>query len=263
MKNTFFVFVGDCMARQSFRAFSRIGSEGDRVLKENKQFTPAEDEMLETLSFDETRSAELSVPKQYVVKANSAYVQWHEGRIDDVIQRCQQLFDESGLDPSHDDVVIWANFAIHTYFLGSKGDFGPSQDRRKKLHDLITRLRQSFRGARIAWMTASHLDLNLMASSPEGPHTHYYNQAGVKPKTIRTVAIDEEVMRQLGVYVVPRYQVSKAYSGLQCDGIHNDPHNETGAQDWGCPGYPAVEELIVRAGIAALCSPQEFPVCAP
>jgi hypothetical protein len=263
MKNTFFVFVGDCMGRQSFRAFSRISSEGDRVLKENKTITPAEDEMLEILSLDQKKSAELSVPKQYVVKGNSAYVQWQEGNIDEFIQRCQQLFDESGLDPSHDDVVIWANFAIHTYFFGSTGDFGVSQDRRLKLQELITRLRQSFPGARIAWMTANHLDLRIMESPPEKHDVRYFKQAGVKPKTIGTVAIDEDIMQALNVSIVPRYQVSKKYAGLQCDGIHNDPHNETGADSWGCPGYPAIEELILRAGIAAMCSPGEFPICAP
>jgi hypothetical protein len=258
MKNTFFVFVGDCMARQSFRAFSRMSSEGGRV-----SFTPAEDEMLETLSLDQKKSAELPLPKQFVTKGNSAYVQWQEGNIDEFIQRCQQLFVETRLDPSHDDVIIWASFAIHTYLFGSNGDFGPSQDRRLKLQELVTRVRQSFPGVRIAWMTASILDLHIMASPPEKHDVRYFNQAGVKPKTIRQVPMDEEIMQALNVSIVPRYQVSKKYAGLQCDGIHNDPHGETGADAWGCPGYPAVEELIVRAGIAALCSPGEFPICLP
>lgn len=259
MEKTFIVFVGDCMARQSFEAFNQIGSHGDRV-----SFTPAEVDMLEIMSLDVQKSAELSLPR-YVAKANSAYVPWHSGNIAEFLQECQHFLDESGLVPSRDNVMIWAGYDIHTFFAGVHGDFGPFQDRRLKLKELVTRSRQSFPGVRVAWMTANHLDLDIMGSFPQKREFPRFVEQGVKKATENHHFTDEEVMQALNVTIVPRYQVSTTYAGVQCDGIHNNPHNIAGdhSESWGCPRYPAVEDLIVRAGIASLCSPGYLPICAP
>jgi hypothetical protein len=221
MKKTFIVFIGDCMARQSFEAFNSIGSKGDRI-----PVTPDEVEMLEIMSLDKQKSAELSLPR-FFAKANSAYIPWHSGSIDEFLQECQHLLGESGLVPSHDNVLIWADYDLHTYFYGKYGDFGPSRNRRNKLQELVTRTRQSFPGARIAWMTANFLDLDIMGIPPVKRDFPKFVSWGLKKATSSHVVIDEEVMQALNVSIVPRYQVSTEYAGLQCDGIHNNPHNET------------------------------------
>eukprot|EP00746_Dinoflagellata_sp_MGD_P025172 gnl/MRDRNA2_/MRDRNA2_159162_c0_seq1.p1 gnl/MRDRNA2_/MRDRNA2_159162_c0~~gnl/MRDRNA2_/MRDRNA2_159162_c0_seq1.p1 ORF type:complete len:158 (-),score=16.16 gnl/MRDRNA2_/MRDRNA2_159162_c0_seq1:134-607(-) len=151
---------------------------------------------------------------------------------------------------------------VHSWFDGMP-NWPYHIDRAAKLHELRSTMKSAVSGARIAWQTSRYVDMDTIWAVPEKPDAGFYESQGIQnAMAFHAKSIDEKVMNDLGVAVVPRYDITRNYRGLHCDGIHHRPHGWTDSTSWDCFEFEAIEDLILQSGIAALTGTEQVPVCA-
>jgi len=267
-RKSHFIFMGDCMARQSFQAYvrnrkgyaggpfdARLQSELLRMTEDERMIERLMMGILEDQVLQENQTSVLErmiehMPKRMFTHEDASFVDWLSGDVDEAIRRCRELLQANALDPRQVSITVWADYAIHAFFTGRKEWIW---DREAQLRKFVVKFRAEFPRVRLAWMTTNYIDMEIMGAKPHKMDFGHFEDSGVPQITRDQVAVDERVMKSFGVPVVPRAEVSAAYRGLQCDGLHNEPHSNTHAEAWDCLGFPAVEDLILQAGLASLC----------
>jgi len=203
----------------------------------------------------------IEMQRGWFQETNAYFVDFMNGDIANLKRIIKSVLKENGLNPQNDNVILWMNFAVHAWF-GGRNNWKPTDNRQKKLQELILAMRDAFPGARIAWQTSSYIDMDIMSALPAKGDVSRYSEFHIGDVTATaTKEIDEPIMHALGVPVVRRYDITAAYRGLQCDGIHHSPHLATNANMWHCYGFGAIEDLILQSGLAALTGADQMPIC--
>jgi len=155
-------------------------------------------------------------------------------------------------------VVVFAGCYIHSWFGG--GTFWHDEFARAgALRSSFGKMKASLPNWTIVWIGPSFVDLPLAALPPAKGDAAYYTKLSQRAPLF--VTIDENVTRDFKVPFVNRYAMEIRYRGLHCDGIHTSPHAATGAADWGCPGFKALDDLVVQSALFAACREDTFAFC--
>jgi len=176
------------------------------------------------------------------------------------LEQVRRHLQEQHLDPAKDTVVLWMGAALHGFFTGDKR-WVQVQTRAAMLTNTLTNARLALPGVRIIWDSPSYIDLPLMhAHPPPGDYGTY--EAGLDAKLLDELsAIDNVITAWLGVPLTQRHLVGSMYRGLQCDGIHADPHEATHSEEWGCYSFRAYEDLVLQGGLYSACKQRSAPYC--
>lgn len=253
------LFVGDCLARQSFNAYARSLGLAVPGSATAKMIRSSDGGHMPGFEFVDRNDVQRGWYKHEAAPA--FLVPFNDGHIKNLTAKIESLLKENSLDSRKDNVVLWMNYDLWAWYSGSV-NWPHSANRAAKLNELISAMKSAFPGARIAWQTTSYIDLVIMKASPEKPDWWLFDHSIKHASENNVKNIDEPFMEKMGVAVVPRYDITKDYRGLQCDGLHHDPRAGQASQSWHCYGFLAIEDLILQSGIAALTGSEEVPICA-
>jgi len=233
------IFLGDCMERMSYAAYLR--NEGHELAAKRS-----------------ARIGEDFRGHHFVRGTTASYILWWSTSTLP-LEKMQRFLREQQLDPAKDTVVLWMGSAIWGWFGGDKRWVQP-QARAAMLTDALTNASLALPGVRLVWDSPSYIDLPLMGANP--PKSNY---AGFKPANVKIVdeltAIDKATTARMRVPLTQRHFVGSIYRGLQCDGVHADPHLNTHSERWGCGGFEAYEDLVLQGGLYPACKQQNAPYC--
>jgi hypothetical protein len=246
-------FVGDCMPRQTYEAFLRNSlastsisvelTEGGKVVERSADGMESE-EKVAFLGGD--------VPGE----VNAFYQTWWCTSVDEMLSKLDNnlAFAHSDARVQGNGLVLWMGCSIWAFMVPDATAWG-DEGREDQLRNLVTKVRARFPQATLIWDAPSWIDMGIMAADPPKPDMWKFTDRNVTTQQITFAKRDLVISREMGFSVVPRTAISMGYSGLQCDGIHNTPKSGgADAVDWGCPEYPAVEDLVLQAGLAAVCA---------
>merc|ERR1712232_125497 len=166
-----------------------------------------------------------------------------------------------GIDTKNTKVVIWVGCYIHSFLGEGDSRWHGRYTRPKLISDFLQFVRDKWHNVTTIWVGPSFVDLPIMRAHPGKQLRDKYEKFNIPEVAGPMSEWDEEFTRLAHIPFVNRYELEKAYRGLHCDGIHIFPHAETNAASWKCQGFPALDDLILQAGLHSACGAGAIRIC--
>lgn len=111
---------------------------------------------------------------------------------------------------------------------------------------------QNLPNVTVHWSNVPSANHALMFMDPAKFRLNYFKQLLWIPQYAK---VDRWITSNMNINLVPYYEISRYYEGLQCDGIHFGQPGEK----FGCGDFQFVTDVVIQLWLAKICADKEHP----